>query len=292
MKNIHVLFFIVIIFLSCVNSQIIFADNENTGDIDDNRYSQVFVRFFYNTRNDPEIFLENLINRAIRYYDENMNLIEAVTLNEKGEERGRSLYKYENNELVEYINGHAHGFIEKSEENGYIVIITKEIGDCGKYEIKEKKLFNRNGNLLSTEEMNPGGGYYQYCEYNEYGDVKYEIYENEKSNGRHYVTYKPEYDKDEKLINNNAYRNDVLIYERSYQYNNNLLILEITKYSDGFIVKKEYQYNNAGKIISEKRFQNDKEISSMYYEYDNYNRLIRKDEKNPLGERYWLYEYS
>jgi uncharacterized protein YkvS len=291
MKNIYVLFFIIILLLSCINSQKIFADDENT---ESSRYSQVFARFFYNTRDNREIFLENE-NKWIYYYDENMNLTKTISLDEKGRARTSATYKYENNELVEYIN-YTHGLIEKSEENGYIVIITKEMGYNDKYEIKEKKLLNRNGNLLSTEEMNPEGGYYQYYEYNEYGDVKYEIYENEKSHGRHYITYKLEYDKDEKLIHRKAYENDILIYERSYQYNeNDLLTLEITnsyRNNNVFIVKEEYQYNNAWNITSEKRFENDKEISSKYYEYDIYNRLIKKGQKGPLGEQYWIYEYS
>jgi hypothetical protein len=115
MRYIYVLLVISITFISCLTCK------EKSADNDAGQYTKVIERFFVNGQ-------ENKLNSPhFYYYDANNNLLKYTSLNKNGEEYINTAYKYENNELVEYIDRWGtQGFIEKIEENGNVVTITRE----------------------------------------------------------------------------------------------------------------------------------------------------------------------
>jgi hypothetical protein len=270
--------------------------SDNDWDIDVNQYTKVIERFVYNGEERKE--------QDHLYYDENKNLILRIRLNVNiNEEEARDLYKYHNNELIEYKRWFMepnknqqkrwmHGITEYTEENGNIIKIVKENRDDDDYKIVEKTVKTKDGKLISTE-VNTFDGVYYYDEYNEKGELVLSIYEHEFSYGRHHETYKYKYDNKGNIIHRETYENDTLVEEIMYQYTeNNLVAVKITNsYRYDTVLKNEFQYNDSGNKISERRFEKDVETLSWYYIYDKENRLIRRDEVTDHAYRYWIYDY-
>jgi hypothetical protein len=269
--------------------------SDNDWDINVDQYAIVIERFVYNG--------EERMGHTQLYYDENKNLILQIHINGNNEEEARDLYKYNNNELIEYKSWFKdpgknqrkrwkHGIIENTEENGNIIKLVKENRDDDDYKIVEKTIKTKDGKLISTE-VNTFDGVYYYDEYNEKGELTISINEHEFSNGRHHETYKYEYDNKENIILRKTYENDILVEEITYQYTqNNLVAVKITNsYRYDTILRNEFQYNDSGNKISEKRFEKNIETLSWHYIYDNVNRLTRKVEITDSTYRYWIYDY-
>jgi hypothetical protein len=145
MKNGYFLLVLIPVLFNCVksdansspiesNQESSFSDND--WDIDISQYTKAIERFYYN-----------------------------------GEEWSRDLYKYLNNELVEYKNWSIeasknqisrwhHGIVETTEENGNIVTVTKKNRNDDDYQIVGKTIKTKDGKLVSKEEMI--SWYYEY----------------------------------------------------------------------------------------------------------------------------------
>ncbi|ULQ58642.1 hypothetical protein K7I13_08715 [Brucepastera parasyntrophica] len=111
---------------------ILFGIFPDEPDLDRSPYRKVTETFFYNG-------LENKINSPTYYYDSNNNLIMRVLHNEKGEERFRGIFKYnDENEMTEYAywsrtpgitqwNRWDYGIVEKTVSGDVITYIKKTI---------------------------------------------------------------------------------------------------------------------------------------------------------------------
>jgi hypothetical protein len=291
-----------------------FSDND--WDIDIGQYAKAIVRFFYNGRLNTHPYH--------LYYDENKNLVLRILFNKNGEEQARDLYKYLNNELVEYkkwfkesgVNQWVrwcHGMVETIEENGNIVTVTKENKYDEDYQIVGKTIKTKDGKLISKEESRMNGDYlmiYSYSEYNENGDAVLSIHKHEESNKMNHETYILEYNDKNNLINKKEFEDGVLFAETTYHYNeNNIKILEIVSfcktierffpipeynvYQEGYRIEKEYKYGNNKRIETLKYFdKHNEEMISWYYEYDSENRLVLWHEETTDGtNRRNIYEY-
>lgn len=282
-----------------VVSSILFAEEEST--VDRSKCTAIRARFLVNGN-------EVTVNQEIRYFDEQGRLVLSVLLDTDGSERMRKQYIYDEDGRekafivwVPSSQGKWRKDMEKkvitSKEGEYTIRteITIRYYAITHEDITRITKLNSEGKIVE-EEWDEIDGSKGRAEYDEYGNIVYKEYENEKTEGLVKEWYSYTYADNKGTITSKETRDQEgrVLETLSYTYGNDgkLVQLEIKDHRDGSTSSIRYIRDSEGKIIRIEYTDPFGEITHVTtYEYDARGRVTSMKQTSKEGSTYeWRYE--
>ena len=260
--------------------------------------SVALERFFYNDR-------ENRDNLQRFYFDDEMRVVLSVFLNKDGTERSRKIFKYdEAGNLVDFSiwDGHGeswnrweHDYWLSKEDDGAIVREQYSQYYADRPYLSGRVKTGLDGKKISEEYYSDHGEVLDsLTRYNERGDMVYEKYQTEKTNGyviREYrIHYKDGLPESVEVIENGEPASTIA---NTFNSEGKTIRAETTSRDGDSVTVEEFEYER-GKLTRQRCHSKSegKELYTLFSEYDEKGFLIKTGEIYPDYQRYWIYEFQ
>jgi len=276
-------------------TSLLFAQEWNP---DVSRCTVALERFFFNDK-------ESRDNLQRFYFNDKMQVVMSAFLNNDGTERSRKIFRYdEAGNLIDFsiwdrygeswnrwehdtwVSKQTDGAIIREEysqyyaDKPYLSGIVKT--DLGGKKISEE-YYSDKGQVLDS-----------LTRYNENGDVVYEKYQTEKTDGyviREYkIQYKDNLPESIEVIENGEPISTVV---NTFNAEGKTIRMETTSQDDNSVTVEEFEYER-GKLTKQRCYSKSagKELYTLFSEYDEKGFLIKTGEIYPDYQRYWIYEFQ
>lgn len=255
-------------------------------------------RFFYNDR-------ENRDNLQRFYFDDKMRVLMSVFLNEDGTERSRKIYKYdEAGELVDFSIWDGQG--ESWNRWNHEYWVSRRDGDTIVREQYSQYYADKpylsgivktglDGKKISEEHYSENGEVLDsLTRYNERGDMVYEKYQTEKTDGyviREYrIRYEGNLPVSVEVIENGKPESTIV---NTFNAEGKTIRAETAAQGGDSVTVEEFEYEG-GKQTRQRCYSKStgKELYTLFSEYDEKGFLIKTGEIYPGYQRYWVYEFQ